>query len=74
MNRSYSSNAAGEYTLDGLPALRILVEFAKSGYELLEISVTMMGDQLRMSRSTLSSRNSRDASRLDDRRRALQVP
>ena len=35
------------YTLDGLPALRILVEFTKSGYQLLEISVTMMGDQLR---------------------------
>ncbi len=42
-----TTNAAGEYTLDGLPGLRVLVEFSMSGYEFLEISVTMIGDQLR---------------------------
>jgi Carboxypeptidase regulatory-like domain/Bacterial Ig-like domain (group 2) len=42
-----TTDAAGEYTLDGVPAGRILAEFFKSGYEVLEISVTMVGDQLR---------------------------
>jgi Carboxypeptidase regulatory-like domain/Bacterial Ig-like domain (group 2) len=42
-----TTNAVGEYRLAGLPGLRILVEFTRSGYELLEISVTMTGDQSR---------------------------
>jgi hypothetical protein len=41
------SNAAGEYTLDGLPSGRVLAEFFKNGYDVLEISVTMVGDQQR---------------------------
>jgi Carboxypeptidase regulatory-like domain/Bacterial Ig-like domain (group 2) len=42
-----TTDAAGEYRRDGLVAGRHLAEFFKSGYEVLEISVTMVGDQLR---------------------------
>jgi hypothetical protein len=39
-----TTDQAGGYTLDGLPAGRIFVEFTKSGYRLLEISPTMVGN------------------------------
>jgi len=42
-----TTDAAGFYTRGGLPAGRVLAEFFKSGYQVLEISVTMVGDQRR---------------------------
>jgi hypothetical protein len=40
-----TTDQAGAYTLGALPAGRSFVEFTKSGYQLLEISVTMAGNQ-----------------------------
>jgi hypothetical protein len=39
-----TTDQVGGYTLDGLPAGRIFVEFTKGSYQLLEISVTMVGN------------------------------
>lgn len=44
-NGRTTTDQGGGYALVGLPAGRIFVEFTKSGYQLLEISVTMVGNQ-----------------------------
>jgi hypothetical protein len=40
-----TTDQAGAYAFDNLPTGRIFVEFTKSGYQLLEINVTLDGNQ-----------------------------